>query len=82
MHKYKRYSVRIPENVNISELTEIKLSDYIFSGDKLHAAVIWYLPFSRILEVQLYGDMCANIVENITTAAQITYFLTETNETE
>jgi hypothetical protein len=78
-HNYQSYTIQVPQSVNSSELAQIKFSNYLTNSDTLLAAVIWHLQYSKILEVQLYSESCAHILEGIT-EGHVIYFLTETTE--
>jgi len=78
-HNYQTYTIQVPESVNSSELAAIKFSNYLTNNDNLLAAVCWHMQYSKILEIQLYGERSAKIVESIT-EGEVIYFITETTE--
>ena len=78
-HNYQSYTIQVPQSVNSSELAQIKFSNYLTNSDTLLAAVCWHMQWTKVLEIQLYPETCAHIVEGIT-EGQVIYFLTETTE--
>ncbi len=79
-YNLKPYAIMLPRIAEIVGIKKMEIKDLTF-GKGIFCAIVFYMPYSGGICIQLHSEDMREKIEKLTTF-EITYFLTESKESE